>query len=308
MKHKKTWALQKIQVQGIRDDTLCPVRTEVVFTDTAPWVPVFGPSGKETESEIVALRLIRYEEAWWIINYSDEWCCAVNEQIVEPQRRMRLNDGDIIEWGLSSWRLVRHYEINPQPRPESPRSPSSVFPEPITEFLDLDWFRQQHINPQDPFDIIPVCGTTVGNASPETDNTLVQLYQEYQQALLSPEQETRSQKDPFPLNGEATTQDLTSLYNRKSQADTLQDMVAGTLSIDDILDSLDTTGDGETAWPAADVFPDILLLLSPLRASQNTHHDILPDLTQREHRIIGIDSHYRINAAQNNGDTPHEKK
>lgn len=47
----------------------------------------------------IALTLTRHEEAWWIINQSTEYCCTVNDQIVEPHHRMRLNEGDLIEWG-----------------------------------------------------------------------------------------------------------------------------------------------------------------------------------------------------------------
>lgn len=305
MKYKKTWVLQKIQVQGVRDDTVYAAGTQVIFTHESPWLPVLN----STESDNVALSLVRHEEAWWIINYSDEWCCTVNEQIVEPHHRMRLNDGDLIEWGLSSWRLILRSE-QPLPSRPAPLTHHSVPPpESVAEFLDLDWFKQQQINPQqDPFDIIPARGTASHNGSAETDNALVQLYQEYQQALLSPEQEPKIRKDPFPLNESIVTQDLTTLYDSGSQTDTLQEMVAGTLSIDDILDTLDATGDEETAWPAAESLPDILRLLSPERSPQKTYGTPLPDLTQREHRIIGIDSHYRITPAQKNGNTSHEKK
>ncbi|MXD28415.1 FHA domain-containing protein, partial [Escherichia coli] len=41
----------------------------------------------------IALTLTRHEEAWWIINQSTEYCCTVNDQIVEPRHRMRLNEG-----------------------------------------------------------------------------------------------------------------------------------------------------------------------------------------------------------------------
>ncbi|EOF3603987.1 TagK domain-containing protein, partial [Salmonella enterica subsp. enterica serovar Newport] len=51
----------------------------------------------------------------------------------------------------------------------------------------------------------------------------------------------------------------------------------------------------------------ILQLLSPELAGKTAHSEILPDLTRREHRIIGIDSHYRITPTQKNGNTAHEK-
>ncbi|MEY5593447.1 TagK domain-containing protein, partial [Salmonella enterica subsp. enterica serovar Corvallis] len=72
-------------------------------------------------------------------------------------------------------------------------------------------------------------------------------------------------------------------------------------------DMLDTTGEGEMHWLAMESMPDILQLLSPEQAGKTAHSEILPDLTRREHRIIGIDSHYRITPTQKNGNTAHEK-
>ncbi|MDI5817502.1 hypothetical protein MJI46_33305, partial [Salmonella enterica subsp. enterica serovar Cerro] len=45
----------------------------------------------EKKEDDIALSLVRHEEAWWIVNHSDELCCAVNEQVMEPHHRMRLN-------------------------------------------------------------------------------------------------------------------------------------------------------------------------------------------------------------------------
>ncbi len=59
-------------------------------------------------------------------------------------------------------------------------------------------------------------------------------------------------------------------------------------------------------WLAMESMPDILQLLSP-EMGKTAHSEILPDLTRREHRIIGIDSHYRITPTQKNGNTAHEK-
>jgi hypothetical protein len=84
-------------------------------------------------------------------------------------------------------------------------------------------------------------------------------------------------------------------------------MVAGVPGIDAILDSLDITGEDEMTWLEAESLPDILLLLSPELIRKTTHSNTLPDLTQREHHIIGIDSHYRITPAQKNGDSSHEQ-
>ncbi len=83
--------------------------------------------------------------------------------------------------------------------------------------------------------------------------------------------------------------------------------MAGAPGIDAILDMLDTTGEGEMHWLAMESMPDILQLLSPEQAGKTAHSEILPDLTRREHRIIGIDSHYRITPTQKNGNTAHEK-
>lgn len=105
------WELRKIQSQGITDNAQYPAGTYIVFTAAAPYIPLFEQHGKDD----IALSLVRHEEAWWIVNHSDELCCAVNEQVMEPHHRMRLNDGDTIEWGLSSWCLAR---TNDESRPD----------------------------------------------------------------------------------------------------------------------------------------------------------------------------------------------
>ncbi|EAY3007281.1 type VI secretion system-associated protein TagK [Salmonella enterica] len=294
------WELRKIQSQGITDNAQYPAGTYIVFTAAAPYIPLFEQHGKDD----IALSLVRHEEAWWIVNHSDELCCAVNEQVMEPHHRMRLNDGDTIEWGLSSWCLAR---TNDESRPDVSFPQLVQSSESVAEYLDLDWFKQQQLNPQNPFDIIPVRETASSYTGHEADSTLHQLYQEYQQALRPSGQEKPLRAKPFPRNEDAVTQDLTSLYDKKGDTDTLQDMVAGAPGIDAILDTLDTTGEGEMHWLAMESMPDILQLLSPELGGKTAHSEILPDLTRREHRIIGIDSHYRITPTQKNGNTAHEK-
>lgn len=303
MKPENTWILQKIQAQGIVDNTVYTAGTQIAFTTIAPQIPVFDLN----DSADIALSLIRHDEAWWIINYSDEYCCAVNDQILEPHRRMRLNEEDVIEWGLSTWRLIRNHTFPQLAHSENAQTLKATPPEVMTEYLDLDWFKRQQLNPQNPFDIIPAHGATATEGSSITDNTLTQLYHEYQQALLSPVKEARSRTDLFAQNT-ASTQDLASLRDRAAETGTLQDMVTGEMNIDAILNVLDATGDDETPWPAMDRVPDILHLLSPEQTRQTSHHDILPDLTQREHRIIGIDSHYRVSPPHEKGKSSHEEK
>ena len=303
MKPNITWGLQKIQAHGIADNTIYATEgTQIIFTVTSPWIPVF----KVNDDVKIALTLTRHEEAWWIINQSTEYCCTVNDQIVEPHHRMRLNEGDLIEWGLSSWCLVHGNPSSPDLSAVKTISQTAITSEAITEYLDLDWFRQQHLTSQNPFDIIPVHGASSTGEGAEKGNALTRLYQEYREALLSPEQDLHRHADPFPFNEEPTSQDLDSLRDLVTEAETLQDMVTGGLSIDAILNVLDATGEGETAWPVEKTPPDILHLLSPEYAPETALNTVLPDLTRKEHRIIGIDSHYRINPAQH-GEISHDK-
>ncbi len=280
----------------------CTVK-QIIFTVTSPWIPVF----KVNDDVKIALTLTRHEEAWWIINQSTEYCCTVNDQIVEPRHRMRLNEGDLIEWGLSSWCLVHGNPSSPDLSTVKTISQTAITSEAITEYLDLDWFRQQHLTSQNPFDIIPVHGASSTGEDAEKENALTRLYQEYREALLSPEQDLHRHADPFPFNEEPSSQALDSLRDLVTEAETLQDMVTGGLSIDAILNVLDATGEGETAWPVEKTPPDILHLLSPEYAPETAHSTVLPDLTRKEHRIIGIDSHYRINPAQH-GEISHDKQ
>lgn len=159
------WELRKIQSQGITDNVQYPAGTYIVFTAAAPYIPLFEQHGKDD----IALSLVRHEEAWWIVNHSDELCCAVNEQVMEPHHRMRLNDGDTIEWGLSSWCLAR---TNDESRPDVSFPQLVRSSESVAEYLDLDWFKQQQLNPQNPFDIIPVRETASSYTGHEADSTL----------------------------------------------------------------------------------------------------------------------------------------
>lgn len=183
MKQNITWGLQKIQAHGISDNTIyATAGTQIIFTVTTPWIPVF-----EANDDVkIALSLTRHEEAWWIINQSDEYCCTVNDQIVEPHHRMRLNEGDLIEWGLSSWCLVRGNLPSTALHVEKTTAQITASPKTMIEYLDLDWFRQQQTQPQNPFDIIPIHGAVTTEVAPETDNPLPLLYQEYRQALSPP--------------------------------------------------------------------------------------------------------------------------
>ncbi|ENZ2718575.1 type VI secretion system-associated protein TagK [Salmonella enterica] len=124
------WELRKIQSQGITDNAQYPAGTYIVFTAAAPYIPLFEQHGKDD----IALSLVRHEEAWWIVNHSDELCCAVNEQVMEPHHRMRLNDGDTIEWGLSSWCLAR---TNDESRPDVSFPQLVQSSESVAEYLDL---------------------------------------------------------------------------------------------------------------------------------------------------------------------------
>uniref|UniRef100_UPI0020C2361C TagK domain-containing protein n=1 Tax=Salmonella enterica TaxID=28901 RepID=UPI0020C2361C len=85
----------------------------------------------------------------------------------------------------------------------------------------------------------------------------------------------------------------------------LVDMVGGATGIDAILDTLDTTGEGEMNWLAMDSMPDILHLLSPDLGGKTAHSEILPVLTRRELRFFGFDSQYRITPTQKIGNIAH---
>ncbi|KYF06138.1 cytoplasmic protein, partial [Salmonella enterica subsp. enterica serovar Typhimurium] len=76
-------------------------------------------------------------------------CCAVNVLVMDPQHRMRLNDGDTIEWGLASWCLARTID---ESRPDVSFPQLVQASESGAEYLDLDWFKQQQLIPQNPFD------------------------------------------------------------------------------------------------------------------------------------------------------------
>ncbi|WP_460358794.1 hypothetical protein [Actinoallomurus acanthiterrae] len=81
----------KNTAHGIADNTIYATEgTQIIFTVTSPWIPVFEVN------DDVKIALSLHHEKHDGINQSTEYCCTVNDQIVEPHHRMRLNEGDLM--------------------------------------------------------------------------------------------------------------------------------------------------------------------------------------------------------------------
>ena len=86
MKPNITWELQKYRRMG----SLITQFTRLKEHKLSSPLPLPDSCFDVNDDVKIALRLTRHEEAWWIINQSTEYCCTVNDQIVEPHHRMRL--------------------------------------------------------------------------------------------------------------------------------------------------------------------------------------------------------------------------
>lgn len=70
--------------------------------------------------------------------------------------------------------------------------------ESVAEYTDLDWFKQQQLNPQNPFDIIPVRETASSYTGHEADSTLHQLYGNISRHCGPPGRKSPSVINHFP--------------------------------------------------------------------------------------------------------------
>ncbi len=163
---------------------------------------------------------------------------------------------------------------------------------PLLSTGSLDWFKQQQLNPQNPFDIIP-------SGKPHPLTPAMKRIARYTSFTgnISGHCGPPGQEKPLVIGGfemkTLSPEDLTSLYDKRA-----------------------TPTRYRIWWQARPVLmPFWICWTRPVRVKctgwrwnqcpiscnccrrnwgKPHASEILPDLTRREHRIIGIDSHYRI--------------
>lgn len=301
-------------------DETFDITETVFFTHFSPYQLCYEQPARKD----IALCLEWVQNAWWLRNQSPVLRCAINDTVLPQNFRVRLNDGDTVEWGLSVW------HVNPGERVVS--EPGFAVSEDVTEnlteltasTLDLTWFdlRMRPLEEEgDLFDLVmpkhsdadrnnaapeddalPTEQTDVGDVDGET--IFQQLHQEYLHKLNTPRLTTTSQSDTHVqesvLRGQVYPADPVQLEDLSRLSDplaTLQDLVTGHLHIDEIFEGLDSLREMEL-FTEEDP-PEILKLFAPVGQPASQRVQTPPPLTRKEHHAVSVDSYYRISQYQN---------
>lgn len=303
--------------RGVLVDETIETTETVYFTHIEPYQICYElPAIKD-----IALCLEHVQNDWWLLNKSQDLRCAVNGAVLPQNFRVRLNDGDTLEWGLSVW------HINPGQQAESkPETPSlNEDTEALTRLsatpLDLTWFdlRMRPLEEEgDLFDLVmPTHRDAEQNRDMSAEDLLPtedmgldgetifqQLHQEYLHKLSTPHLTTITQSDiraqENVLRDDARPSAPVHLEELSRIADplaTLQDLVTGHLHIDEIFSGLDSLREMELF--TEEETPEILKLFAPGGPPASQHIQTPPHLTRKEHHAVSVDSHYRISQYQN---------
>lgn len=306
--------------RGVLVDEMSEITETVYFTHTSPYQLCYElPAIKD-----IALCLEQVENDWWLLNQSPDLRCAINGSVLPQNFRIRLNDGDTLEWGLSFW------HVNPGERVASitPFPVSNEVTEDLMALsatpLDLSWFdlRMRPLEDEgDVFDLImptqrdadqnsPMCvedalpseQVSVENVDGET--LVHQLHQEYLDKLNTPhltntaQSNTREQEDILRNAVHPAVQvHLEDLSHIPDSLATLQDLVTGHLHIDEVFEGLDSLREMELF--TEEESPEILKLFAPGGQPTSQHVQTPPPLTRKEHHAVSVDSYYRITQYQN---------
>ncbi|GEM_PF-536789 len=305
--------------RGVLVDETNEITETVYFTHTSLYQLCYElPAIKD-----IALCLERVENDWWLLNQSPDLRCAINGSVLQPNFRIRLNDGDTLEWGLSLW------YVNPAERVES--KPDVPVSNEVTDNLmalsatplDLTWFdlRMRPLEEEgDVFDLVmPTHSDADQNNSMLVDDALAseqvnvesvdgetlvqQLHQEYLDKLNTPhlsntgQSNSREQEDVLRNDVHSAVQVHLEDFSPVSELATLQDLVSGHLHIDEVFEGLDSLREMEL-FTEEDP-PEILKLFAPGGQPTSQRVQTPPHLTRKEHHAVSVDSYYRITQYQN---------
>ena len=252
---------------------------------------------------------------WRLLNQSLDIHCAVNGITLAPNHWYQLHDDDILEWGLSIWRINPTKMHNYSESHAASHEINEINNEAMS--LDLTWF-DSNINPkrepENPFDLITSnlayevleTPTTESKISSNGDSAAEiifhELLQEYRQAL----DDSGSAKNDYTWQDQllqnhssssATNVTLAELSKNVDPLMTIQDMVTGPLHIDDVFNGLDSLREAELFQ--IEEPPEVLRLFAPNWQQHNDYTQIPPILTRKEHHAVSVNSHYHMSHVNN---------
>ena len=306
--------------RGVLVDETSEITEAVYFTHISPYQVCYEPPAIKD----IALCLGRVQNDWWLSNKSPDLRCAINGSVLPQNFRVRLNDGDTLEWGLSLW------YVNPGEKVES--EPESSASNDVTEnlaglsvtSLDLSWFdrRMRPLEEEDDvFDLVMPTHSDIDqiSAMPVEDSLLAeqvsaaqidgetifqQLHQEYLHKLNTPhltntpQSNTRAQENDLRDHDHPSVPaHLEDFSHLSDPLATLQDLVTGHLQIDEVFEGLDSLREMEL-FTEEDP-PEILELFAPGGQPSSQRVETPPHLTRKEHHAVSVDSYYRITQYQN---------
>lgn len=291
----------------------------VYFTHISPYQICYELSAIKD----IALCLERVQSDWWLLNQSPDLRCAINGSVLPQNFRVRLNDGDTLEWGLSVWHINPEVHVEAKPEPPALNEVTENLIGLSATPLDLSWFdlRMRPLEEEgDLFDLVMprhcdadrIGDMSVGDPLPsepmsinDVDGEAIfkQLHQEYLHKLSSPhliatQSDTRAHENILRSEVHpASPVHLEDLSRLSDPVTTLQDLVTGHLHIDEVFNGLDSLREMEL-FTEEDV-PEILKLFAPGEQPTSQRAQTPPHLTRKEHHAVSVDSYYRITQYQN---------
>ncbi|WP_165967880.1 TagK domain-containing protein [Sapientia aquatica] len=265
--------------------------------------------------------------AWWLQHQSQRWICTVNDQVLPCGDKVMLHHGDRIEIGLLCLEVIDPLIMgqrltNAQPYTHHiareidllidhqfdrfPPLPLDLA-NPIAPTMDSNEYSHDN-----PFDIInsiwsesyfqietstPQDGSL---ASAGVEQHLSELRKEYFLAVLDPTSLYSQQSTQHHVIGSSSIDFSSQVISASLNHDEpLEDLLAGRLSIDAILEQLGLAENIEKP----DQPNEVLRLFYPTAHSAD-HQKIPPELTRREHHVISPDSAYSSTSATQTTDEP----
>jgi len=253
--------------------------------------------------------------AWWLQHQSQRWICTVNDQVLPCGDTVMLHHGDRIEIGLLCLEVIDPLTMsqrltNTQPStPHVTRENDLLIDDQFDRFpplpLDLanpiaptmDSIEYSHDNP---FNIInsiwsePYFQTEISTpqggslALTGIEQHLSELRKEYFLAVLDPTSLYSQQSTSHQVTEPSSIGFLSEVISASLDDDApLEDLLAGRLSIDAVLEQLGPSENIEKP----DQPNEVLRLFYPTAHSAD-HQKLPPELTRREHHVISPDSAY----------------
>jgi hypothetical protein len=313
--------LSLLRQPGIGSPTILALASSSILAASEEGVRVLGAPLSETERDILQqAKLVLQKNAaatpprWQARCHGQALACAVNDTRLKQGESLPIQPGDRIDIGLLRLGIVPADETASRSwQQESEPSGKEATP---AESFELDrladtpqWEAPDKEN--NPFDLIGVHDTRLDDAqqdSPEISETpapapeediLVRLANEYAQVILNPDHllpQPLEETTPAPENPAVSYLDISHHGQEWKTDQSLEDFVAGKLTIQAILDRLGI--DDFQPLEVSEPVDEVLALFAQDRVLKRTER--LPARTRRDHHRISLDSYYQPEESSGN--------